>query len=131
MTGQRFDSHWSEKGRAVDFYDIKGLAEKLLGAIELKPSNHPFYKAGYQADVFKDNQPIGAMGCLHGDILTMLDIEGDIYGLELSTEAILEKKWQGLKEIPSFCLLQRPLHGCGQYDRVYGYRQGHTGQRDR
>ncbi len=109
MTGQRFDSHWSEKGRAVDFYDIKGLAEKLLGAIELKSSNHPFYKAGYQADVFKDSQAIGTMGCLHGDILTMLDIEGDIYALELSMEAILEKKWQGLKEIPKFPSTWRDL----------------------
>ncbi len=109
MTGQRFDSHWSEKGRAVDFYDIKGLAEKLLGAIELKPSNHPFYKAGYQADVFKDFQAMGTMGCLHGDILTMLDIEGDIYALELSMEAILEKKWPGLREIPKFPSTWRDL----------------------
>ena len=109
MTGQRFDAHWSEKGRAVDFYDIKGVAEKLLGSIELKPSNYPYYRAGYQADVFKDDKYIGTMGCLHGDILTMLDIEGDIYTLELSLEAILDRKWQGLKEIPKFPFTWRDL----------------------
>ena len=109
MTGGRFDAHWSEKGRAVDFYDIKGVAEKLLGTAWLKPSNYPFYKAGYQADVFKDDKYIGTMGCLHGDILTMLDIEGDIYALELSLEAILDRKWQGLKEIPKFPSTWRDL----------------------
>ena len=49
------------------------------------------------------------MGCLHGDILTMLDIEGDIYALELSMEAILDRKWQGLKEIPKFPSTWRDL----------------------
>jgi phenylalanyl-tRNA synthetase beta chain len=97
LTGQRFDAHWSEKGSQVDFYDIKGMAEVLLGTVELKPSNHPFYKAGHQADVFKDDRPVGSMGCLHGDIIAMLDMEGDIYAMEISLDAFLDKKWQGLK----------------------------------
>ncbi|HVN71608.1 MAG TPA: hypothetical protein VMU10_06280, partial [Desulfomonilia bacterium] len=109
VTGLRFDPHWSEKGRTVDFYDIKGIAEVLLGEVELKPSSHPFYKPGYQADVFKDEKLIGSMGCLHGDILAMLDMEGDIYSFEISLESVLGKQWHGLKEIPKFPSTWRDL----------------------
>jgi phenylalanyl-tRNA synthetase beta chain len=109
MSGQRFDTHWSEKGRPVDFYDLKGVAETLLGPLEMKPSNHPWFKGGLQADVFMNDEPVGAMGCLHSDILAMLDIADDVYALDLSLEAILFRKWQGLREIPKFPSTWRDL----------------------
>jgi phenylalanyl-tRNA synthetase beta chain len=93
----------------VDFYDIKGVAEKLLGTFELKSSSHPYYMPGYQADVVRNGVVIGSMGCLHGDILAMLDLEGDIYALELPLGAVIEKEWQGLREIPKFPATWRDL----------------------
>ena len=109
LTGQRFDAHWSEKGRQVDFYDIKGAAENLLGKIELRPSTHPFYKEGCQADVFKNGITIGTMGCLHDNVNAMLDIDGDIFALEITLESMLDRKWHGLREIPKFPSTWRDL----------------------
>ncbi len=109
MSGQRFDTNWSDKARQVDFYDLKGLAETLMGALEMLPSDHPCFKSGLQADVIMNGETIGAMGCLHSDIAQMLDIADDVYALELSLEAILFRKWQGLKEIPKFPSTWRDL----------------------
>lgn len=109
MSGQRFDPHWSEKGRQADFYDLKGVAETLLGGVELKPSNHPCYKAGFQADILLDDAAAGTIGCLHPDLLKMIDVSDDVTVLELSLDAILLRKWQGLSEIMKFPSTWRDL----------------------
>jgi len=109
MSGQRFDTHWSDRPRQVDFYDLKGIAETILGEPELQPSSHPYYKPGQQADVLLEGKAAGTIGCLHQDILAMLDIADDVFILELSLDACLDRKWQGMKEIPKFPSTWRDL----------------------
>jgi phenylalanyl-tRNA synthetase beta chain len=102
MSGQRFDTHWSDKARPIDFYDLKGIVETLLGPLDMQPSNHPCFKDGYQADILIDSKPIGSIGCLNSDILEMLDIADDVYVLEILLDECLARKWEGMKEIPKF-----------------------------
>jgi len=109
MSGQRFDTHWSDRPRQTDFYDLKGIAETILGGPELQPSSHPYYKPRQQADVLLDGKAAGTIGCLHQDILAMLDIADDVYVLDLSLDACLDRKWQGMKEIPKFPSTWRDL----------------------
>lgn len=109
VSGQRDDAGWAVTPREVDFYDIKGIVEALLPGITVRPSEHIFYKQGSQADVFLDSRHVGHMGALHGDILEMLDIADEVYAAELSVDALLESRWQGLKEIPKFPATWRDL----------------------
>jgi phenylalanyl-tRNA synthetase beta chain len=109
MSGQRFDTHWSDRPRQVDFYDLKGVAETMLGEPELQPSNHPYYQPGRQADIFTGGRSAGTIGCLHQDILAMLDIADDVFVLELPLEACLNRKRQDMKEIPKFPSTWRDL----------------------
>jgi phenylalanyl-tRNA synthetase beta chain len=109
ITGQRQDTHWSVRPQEVDFYDIKGIVEALLPGIEVKPSEHPFYKPGHQADIVYNSSTIGHMGALSSDILAMLDIDGDVYAAELSPDVLISRKWKGISEIPKFPMTWRDL----------------------
>ena len=109
ITGLRGESHWSQKPQEVDFYDIKGLAEALLPGITARPSNHPFYRDGHQADILYGDRVAGHMGALHPGILAMLDIGEEIFALEMDVEALLKKSWKGLEEIPKFPMTRRDL----------------------
>jgi len=109
LSGMRFDPHWSEKGRPVDFYDIKGIAESLLGPMELKPSNHGHLKPGCQADIVLDGSIIGTVGSVHPDILGLMDTDDEILVLEVLLEPVLVRRWEGLREIPKFPSTWRDL----------------------
>jgi len=109
LSGMRFDPHWSEKGRPVDFYDIKGLAESLLGVMELKPSSHGHLKPGCQADIVLDGSIIGAVGSVHPDILGLMDTDDEILVLEVLLEPVLVRRWEGIREIPKFPSTWRDL----------------------
>ena len=102
LTGQRFNAHWSEKGRAADFYDIKGMAETLIGGADLKPSQLPHLAPGSQADISLDGRVIGSLGGVHPDVLTRMDIGDEVFVLEIELEPLLKKQWKGLAEIPKF-----------------------------
>jgi len=109
LTGQREETHWSGKARDVDFYDMKGLAEALLPGLSARPSEHSFYKPGHQADIHLDDRVIGHMGALSEDILAMLDIIDEVYAMEVDTDAVLKKTFQGVQEIPRFPVTWRDL----------------------
>ncbi len=109
MSGQRFDTHWSDRSRQVDFYDLKGMAETILGEPELQPANHPYYQPGRQADILIGGKADGTIGCLHLDILAMLDVADDVFVLDLPLDACLDRKWQGMREIPRFPSTWRDL----------------------
>lgn len=109
LSGQRFDAHWSDRGRAVDFYDIKGIAETLMEGVELRPSAHAHLVQGCQADLVLDGSVIGTLGSVHQDILAALDIGDEIFVLEVLLEPVLTRRWKGLKEIPRFPSTWRDL----------------------
>lgn len=59
---------WSEGGRAVDFYDLKGDLEALFAPAELTftpLTDHPAFHPGRAARVASGGAPIGVIGELH------------------------------------------------------------------
>lgn len=109
LTGQREETHWAAKARDADFYDMKGLAEALLPDISVKPSEHPFYKPGYQADILLDERTVGHLGALNAGILAMLDVADEVYAMEVDADAVLKKTFRGVQEIPRFPMTWRDL----------------------
>jgi phenylalanyl-tRNA synthetase beta chain len=109
ISGQSQGANWSERPREADFYDIKGAVEALLPGMSVKQSEHAFYKPGCQADIFVGPSVVGHMGALHEDVLSMLDVTDDVYAAEVSVDAVLERTWQGIQEIPKFPMTWRDL----------------------
>jgi phenylalanyl-tRNA synthetase beta chain len=64
--------HWSGGTRPVDFFDMKGVVERICRAFRLEPRiepvREPWLVAGRSAAVLAGERPIGVLGQLAGDI---------------------------------------------------------------
>lgn len=87
---------WGSATRTVDFFDLKGDVEVLLGlngcpgvyrfvAAEC-PSLHP----GQSARIYREQQPVGWLGMLHPGLLEALHLRGPVYLFEIDLEALGE-----------------------------------------
>jgi len=79
LMGQASFSHWDQKNRTVDFFDLKGIVENLLNQFGI--SNYQFknlslktFHSGRQASIFIDSLEIGSIGEIHPAIQRRLDI---------------------------------------------------------
>ncbi|MBX4180904.1 phenylalanine--tRNA ligase subunit beta [Sodalis sp. CWE] len=80
ISGPRFNEHWSQSNRLVDFYDIKGDLEaifNLIGTledIEFKKQSHPALHPGQSAAIYLNNNIIGFVGAIHPMLETKLNL---------------------------------------------------------
>jgi phenylalanyl-tRNA synthetase beta chain len=96
LTGRIGSSHWSERGRPADFFDLKGIVETLFRRLGWDPPDlatgglpsllHP----GRAAVIVKDG-PIGYLGALHPDLRDAWELREETLVAELSLERLLEE----------------------------------------
>ncbi|HEU0264946.1 MAG TPA: phenylalanine--tRNA ligase subunit beta, partial [Geobacterales bacterium] len=95
MTGLRHPEGWSQGGEAVDFYDLKGVAESIverfrLRKVEYRAANdEPFYHPGKSCALVAGNEVIGTLGELHPTVQERLDLSQPVYYLELWLHKLL------------------------------------------
>jgi phenylalanyl-tRNA synthetase beta chain len=87
-------THWSEKRRAADFYDAKGILEVLgrrVGRLDLRvPSGLPSHvHPGKAARILWNGQDLGYVGALHPDAALAWELREETLVAELSLEPIL------------------------------------------
>jgi phenylalanyl-tRNA synthetase beta chain len=67
-TGSSAPEHWSGGVREVDFFDVKGVVEKLCEvvglAVRLEPVDVPFLEAGHAAAVLAGSARLGIVGLI-------------------------------------------------------------------
>jgi phenylalanyl-tRNA synthetase beta chain len=119
ISGTRRDQHFSEQKKSVDFYDIKGLAEALIPDLSLMQSEHAFFKAGMQADIFSAGNTVGCLGAVSEEILQAMDISEDVFVLEMEFAALSSKKWTGITSVPKFPATWRDLSLVADEDVEY------------
>lgn len=91
-----FDSRgWRAKPRESDFYDMKGVIEKLL--LVLGIDNYKFEKFTFptfhplaSARVIIDDEVAGVMGELHPNIRSEIDLKKRLFLAELRTAALIQ-----------------------------------------
>jgi len=115
ICGSRAAENWTEKSPAVDFFDIKGDLESLLGACGLsgrvdcavarRDGLHP----GQSALVRLDGNDIGFVGALHPQLVKAWDVAGPVYVFELLIAPISERKVPHFKELSKFPEVRRDL----------------------
>jgi phenylalanyl-tRNA synthetase beta chain len=99
LSGAVSETHWSGgKGRLADFYDLKGILEKLLvqlGVSEVtyeaaSPAGfHPGRTASIYADGPHGRLLLGRIGALHPELQAQWET-GDCYVFELDFSALVE-----------------------------------------
>jgi len=95
ITGLYEKKTWYSKERKADFYDIKGAAETLLKSIS--PKSFSFKRdvppSWYEEEEFcvveSQGKRLGQMGKVAEKVLSALDIEQDIYLMEIDLDSVV------------------------------------------
>ncbi len=94
-TGDASSSHWSGGRRNADFFDVKGLVERVGEALQVDltfdaASIPPYLIRGRAATVAAGNRQVGALGMLAPPIATSAGVptNEDVYVAELDLDAL-------------------------------------------
>lgn len=117
LYGARETSAWCHGKDKVDFYDLKGDVEALLGvtrnqeAFSFVPSSEPaaYMHPGQCADVVLDGVKVGVIGVLHPSTAKALDCSGNVYVFELILEALLTGRVPAFQPLSRFPAVGRDL----------------------
>jgi phenylalanyl-tRNA synthetase beta chain len=96
-TGSRHDASWHDPGENCDFFDIKGVVEGLLTALQIDgiqftrlPENQCTYtKPGYTAQILSDDTPLGLVGEIHPEVLANYDLKQTSFLFELNFDHLV------------------------------------------
>lgn len=119
LTGKRRQAHWAQKSEAVDFYDIKGVFDRLVSYLGVKgltyksasPDGfHPGRTAELLLKAAEGEQVIGRIGQLHPTVQQQRDLD-DTYVLEVELSPILEAAGDAIvyKLLPRYPSIGRDL----------------------
>lgn len=119
LTGKRRQAHWAQKSEAVDFYDIKGVFDRLVSYLSVKgltyksasPDGfHPGRTAELLLKAAEGEQVIGRIGQLHPTVQQQRDLD-DTYVLEVELSPILEAAGDAIvyKLLPRYPSIGRDL----------------------
>ncbi len=109
LMGNVFSEQWAEKGRKVDFFDLKGDLEAVFNLtdcqVQFTTIEHPALHPGQCSEVLDAlGNKIGILGMLHPSLEKSLGFETQIYLFELDQELVLKKqvpKFEALSKFPS------------------------------
>lgn len=115
VTGAAHPPHWSESGRPVDFFDIKGDVEALLALAgpdrrwHFESAPHPALHPGQSARVHLDGRAIGWVGALHPEQARGLDIDTRVYLFELEQRAFEDRGLPAFEALSRYPAIRRDL----------------------
>ena len=118
-TGSRYEASWHDQLTDCDFYDIKGVVEGLLSALQIDgvqftqlPQNECSYtRSGYSAQILCNDIRLGLVGEIHPVVLANYDLKQTAFLFEISFDQLvpLIKDARQSKPIPKFPAVFRDI----------------------
>lgn len=102
LAGGWEDDAWYAKKRDIDFFDVKGIIEKLGSKTGLKDltfgeSEDAIFHPGQRAGVFANGKAAGSFGLLHPTIIKNFGLENAVYVFELDAAILSEATGEAFK----------------------------------
>jgi len=94
LCGRRAPDGWAQERSGIDFYDLKGLVEGILGQFPLSDAQwdsaavEPFLHPGKACAIRSQGQIVGTLGEVHPRILQSFEIDQPVYLLDLNLAAL-------------------------------------------
>jgi len=120
-------SHWGDAKRAVDFFDVKGIAEQIANKLHVDltfaASDDAWLRAGKRAFAHHDDRHIATLGFIAPEVLQRFGVKGDVAAMELDLEALLEStsdwKMAPVARFPGVPMILALNHGADlEYQRI-------------
>jgi phenylalanyl-tRNA synthetase beta chain len=100
----------------MDFFDIKGVVELLLGQMKIEgmfrpASDVPFLHPGKSAWVMVGGREAGFLGQVHPDVMKEYDLPLDAFVFELKLEELIEVEAGEVRfrQLPKYPAIERIL----------------------
>ncbi|HET6586706.1 MAG TPA: phenylalanine--tRNA ligase subunit beta [Oleiagrimonas sp.] len=107
---------WGVKARALDFHDIRGDLDALVAATgvaddwQLVADGLPSWlHPGRSARIRRDGRDVGVIGMLHPERLAALDLDHDVYVVEVELDAVCERHLPRAAVIGRFPSVRRDI----------------------
>ncbi|MDA1191971.1 MAG: phenylalanine--tRNA ligase subunit beta [Candidatus Poribacteria bacterium] len=101
--------HWSSAERAPDFYDVKGIVERLFEELritdyQVERGDHPTFHPGRCAIATRDGSALATFGEVHPDARANFDIADRVYLFEVPVGGLesLVNATQWMEPLPPF-----------------------------
>ena len=109
--GSASAEQWGVPSRAVDFFDIKGDLEDLVGdvGVHFEPAKHPALHPGRAARVVARGRPTGWVGELHPMWQQKYELPGPVVVFEVDAEPFLNGQLPRYEEVSKFPPVTRDL----------------------
>ena len=111
ISGKREPLNWCAAKENVDFYDMKGLVEGLLAALQVQDytlarSAAPYLHPGKSCDIVLNGKVIGSFGEVHPTAQENFELDQTTYVLEMAVEPLVASaaavpKYQHLPKYPA------------------------------
>ncbi|MEE3233546.1 MAG: phenylalanine--tRNA ligase subunit beta [Candidatus Latescibacterota bacterium] len=113
-SGPRNISPWQGDVSTIDFFDIKGIAERIIGStnITFTPFANKGYRNGHSAQINLAKDPVGYVGQVSSNLLEAFDIKQSVFILEIQVKAMAEfwqKQAVRFSPVPKFPTAERDL----------------------
>ncbi len=115
ICGSQNGEHWTQEDRAVDFYDIKGDVEALLGLagenteFSFQVSDNKALHPGQSASIWADGKVVGYVGAVHPRAQKQLSLNGRTFVFELNLAAVNQAKIPEAQTLSKFPANRRDL----------------------
>ena len=111
LSGPREELNWCASKESFDFYDMKGIVEGLLAAMQVKEyslvrSAAPYLHPGKSCDIVVNGEVIGSFGEVHPVAQENFELDQATYVLEMAVEplvatAVAVPKYEHLPKYPA------------------------------
>jgi len=96
MAGNRRERHWSEGETPVDFFDLRGIVDRVLDSFQAKTLFSEYegdtLQPGQGASILLKKHPIGLLGEVHPSVRKAFDLDQAVFVAELELDALLSRK---------------------------------------
>ncbi len=108
--GSRSPVGWRSDRESLDFYDLKGVVEAMVDALELRgatfgPASTEFLHPRARAHVLVEGQACGVVGELHPSVAAALELPPGVFVAELDAGRLFERwarpRYAGLPRFPA------------------------------
>lgn len=95
ISGNQKDEHWSMESKTVDFFDLKGDLEAIIGLtvsdveFTFRSATHPALHPGQCAEILRNDRVIGIIGAVHPSLEKPFGLNGKTIVFELELDALL------------------------------------------
>ncbi|MEI6859699.1 MAG: phenylalanine--tRNA ligase subunit beta [Shewanella sp.] len=95
ISGNQNDEHWSMESKTVDFFDLKGDLEAVIGLtvseteFSFRPATHPALHPGQCAEILRDDRVIGIIGTVHPNLEKPFGLNSTTIIFELELDILL------------------------------------------